>query len=153
MKTENLVGSPTEAAAPIPTIGVCARTIVVTSLGLALTACATATPGRQGQLSSYEGVTRTSTLRTKAYLRADKAMLEKARTFQLEPVRFADGVGSSITSAQREVVANAASRALCAALSQRLDAPPPGVAPDLLVRATITGFSPTDKVLGGLPGA
>ena len=149
MKTENLAGGPTSAAASLPAIGVYARAIAVTSMGLALTACATATPGRQGQLSSYEGVTKTSTLRTKAYLRADKAMLEKAHTFQLEPVRFADGVGSSITGAQREVVANAASRALCAALSQRLEAPPPGVAPDLLVRATITGFSPTGRTVAG----
>jgi hypothetical protein len=149
LKTKNLAGGPTLAAAPIPAIGVCARAIVVTSLGLVLTACATATPGRQGQLSSYEGVTKTSTLRTKAYLRADRTMLRNAHTFQLEPVRFADGVGGSITSAQREVVANAASRAICAALSERLAAPAPGVAPDLLVRATITGFIPTGRTMAG----
>jgi hypothetical protein len=114
-----------------------------------LTACATATPGRQGKLSSYEGVTEASTFRTKAHLHVEATALQKARTFQLEPVQFAEGVGGSITPAQREVVANAASRAICAVLSQRLEAPPAGAAPDLVVRATITGFNPTGRAIAG----
>jgi hypothetical protein len=114
-----------------------------------LTACATATPGRQGQLSSYDGISKGPSFRTKVYLKADSVTLKAAHTFQLEPVRFADGVGGSISKSQRELVANAASRAICAALSQRLEAPAPGAAPDLRVRATITGFNPTGRATAG----
>jgi hypothetical protein len=146
LETNNLAGQAGERRSRVP---VMAAAFLGLSLGLALTACATATPGRQGQLSSYQGVTKASTLRTKAYLRADKVMLLNARTFRLEPVRFEEGVGGSISPVQRELVANATSRAICATLSRRLEAPAPGAQPDLVVRATITGFNPTGRTAAG----
>jgi hypothetical protein len=116
---------------------------------LLLAGCATATPGRQGQLSTYDGLQRTRNHRTTAYVKADTAAILAAKTFRLDPVEFADGVGQAVTPAQRALVANAASRAICAALSERLKGPAEGAPPDLVIRARITGFAATGRAMAG----
>lgn len=120
---------------------------VSVAVSLFLSACATAPISQPGELSSYDGVVASRVHRTHAQVRADAGALKAAHTFELEPVRFAAGAGEGFTPAQRDLLANTAGRALCEALSQRLNPPAPGAAPDLLVRARITGVNPTGRIL------
>jgi len=102
---------------------------------LGLRPCATATPGtaraalllrRRGPGPRRSG--------TKAYLRVDKAALGSGPHLpsSKNPCAFADGVGwRTSTGAQRDglVAQCGEGRAICAALSQRLEAPAAGAAP------------------------
>lgn len=120
---------------------------IALSLGLTVTACATAPEPASGYLSSYEGLTpRTDTLRASVLQRRDEALAQTIEDLHIERAELSPDAAQLLTPEDRALVLGEMDRQVCYELSQRftlVDTPSPGIA---RVRLAATRISPTHQV-------
>jgi hypothetical protein len=122
----------------------------MTLLGLATAGCATAPLDRAGSLVAYDDLTPSDGLVTRTLLKVAKDDVLAATTVKIAPTTFSEAAGATpFTPAQRNLVANAADRALCAGLSERFQVVGPTEPADLTVHAVVTHVVATDPVAVG----
>lgn len=118
-----------------------------------LAGCANAplTPG--SSLSSQEGLARSDGMITKSRLRVNKEVVLAAKTVNVMPTTFAPAAAPKLSDKQRALVANAVSRAMCVALSDRFTVVSMDTPADLTVRTVVTHATETNEVAAGLSAA
>lgn len=115
-----------------------------------LPACASA-PLVQGlALSSYDDLTPSDGMVTKSRIRVNEPHVLASRTVNIVPTVFSANAAPKLDDQQRELVANAVSRALCVSLSDRFEVVGIDTPADLTVRTVITHATETDEVAAGL---
>jgi hypothetical protein len=118
-------------------------------VGLFLSGCATAPMTQSGSLASYEGLTSSDGVLAKSLLHVNKDNVLAAKTVRVSPTSFPQMASPDLSDAQRKLVANAVSRALCVNLAEHFKVVGPGEFADLTTRAVITQAAPTDAVAAG----
>ena len=118
-------------------------------VGLFLSGCATAPMTQSGSLASYEGLTPSNGVLAKSLLHVNKASVLAAKTVRVSPTSFPQAASPDLSDAQRKLVSNAVSRALCVNLAEHFKVVGPGEFADLTTRAVITQAAPTDAVAAG----
>jgi hypothetical protein len=124
--------------------------LAVLAVSLILLAGCAAAPPPEGALSSYDGMTKSKAMRTRASVKADETALVAAKTLRLEPVAFAAATEGKATPAQLALIANAMQRTLCARLSARFEIVGPQGPADLTVKTTVTRIKPTGTGAAGV---
>ncbi len=117
---------------------------------LLLAACASAPMTRSGSLSSYQDLETSNGTQAKSQLWVDKEKLQAARTVRISPTRYAEGIGTGISNADRALVANRIDRVLCEGLSKRFEVVDPTAPADLSVQATVTHIGTTNEIAAGV---
>lgn len=126
-----------------------ARLVTLTMVGL-LPGCASAPLVEGGGLTSYAEMTSSDGLATKSRIHLNKAEVLAAKTVSILPTVFSTGAAPTLSSQQREIVANAVSRGLCISLSDRFKVVTPDEPADLVVRAAVTRATETNEVAAGV---
>ena len=120
-------------------------------VGALAAGCATAPLEPAGSLQSYEGLVPSDGMLTRSRLKVDTAEVLAAKTAKIVPTTFLTGEERApFTQEQRNLVANAVDRTLCAGLSERFEIVAPAAPADLTVHAVIIHATPTDPVAAGL---
>ncbi|MDQ8700865.1 DUF3313 domain-containing protein [Hyphomicrobium sp. LHD-15] len=104
-------------------------------------------------MTSYDAMTPSDGLLTKARLQVKKEQVLAAKTIKIQPTAFPSTIAPKLSYEQRELVANAINRALCINLSDRFKVVTPYEPADLTVRATVTQATETDEVAAGVSAA
>jgi hypothetical protein len=104
---------------------------------------------QSGSLASYEGLTPSNGVLAKSMLHVNKDNVLAAKTVRISPTSFSQAASPDLSDAQRKLVANAVSRALCVNLAEHFKVVGPGEFADLTTRAVITQAAPTDAVAAG----
>jgi Protein of unknown function (DUF3313) len=104
---------------------------------------------QSGSLASYQDLKSSDGVLAKSLLHVNKDSVLAAKTIRISPASFSEAASPAFSSAQRQLVANAVSRALCINLSERFKVVGPGEPADLTTRAVITQATPTDQVAAG----
>ncbi|MGY6249844.1 DUF3313 domain-containing protein [Bosea thiooxidans] len=128
-------------------------TLVALAVSASLSACADASLTRSGLLSSYDGMTRSDGVLTRASFRIDRERALAAKTVAIVPASVSGNAGAALAPEQLRLVANGVDRSVCAGLSERFRIVSPSQAPDLVVQTHITGIVATDKTIAGLSSA
>lgn len=141
--------------AAVPTrqrsIGPALLPLIVASM---VAGCAAVPLQEASSLSSYDSLTPVKSRFKHAKYMASPDDLKQARTVYVEPTMVAETAGPSIKkSADRALVANVISRALCVGVSDRLQVVDRREDADLVVHATVTRIVPTNAVTAGLSTA
>lgn len=118
-----------------------------------LPACATAPLVSGVGLSSYDHMTPSDGMITKSRIKLNKEQVLSAKTINIQQTAFSPEASPKLSGQQRELVANAVSRALCVNLSDRFTVVQPYEQSDLTVRASITQATPTDEIAAGASAA
>lgn len=122
-----------------------ARFLLISVLGLSVSACAQSALTRSGSLVSYEGLQRSDGILTQTNFRVDKDRVLPAKSVAILPAVISEGARSSgLNQAQLQLVSNNIDRALCAGLSERFQIAAPLQPADLTVQAFVTAVSPTN---------
>jgi len=105
---------------------------------------------RAGSLASYDHLVPANGLLTQSQLHVNKANVLAAKTVRITPTTFsADAMKKGLSEQQRKLVANAADRALCIGLSERLSVVPVSEPADLTIHSVITHIDLTDENIAG----
>lgn len=118
-----------------------------------LAGCASAPVVRGIGLSSYVSMTPSDGLMTKSHIHIRKERVLAAKTVKIVPTTFPAAVAPKLSSEQRQLVANAADRALCVSLSDRFKLVTAREPADLIVRASVTQATETNEVAAGVSAA
>jgi hypothetical protein len=106
---------------------------------------------QSGSLSSYDAMTPSNGILTKARLRVSKEDVLAAKTIRIVPTTFsADAAQAPFSPAQRKLVTNVIDRTMCIGLSDRFKVVALSEPADLTVQAVITHAAPTDEVAAGV---
>src|SRR5579864_6499518 len=117
---------------------------------LLVAGCASAPLDRAGSLQAYDDLTPSDGLLTRSLQKVSKDDVLAAKTVRIIPTAFSEAAGNAaFTDDQRNLVTNAADRALCAGLSERFQVVGPSEPADLTVHAVVTHVVPTDPVAVG----
>jgi hypothetical protein len=117
---------------------------------LTLAGCATASMEPAGSLSSYDNLAPSNGLLAHALLRVSKDAVVAAQTVQIAPTAWAATADTSTLSpAQRGLIANAIDRSLCFGLSERFKVVGPAETADLTVHAVIAHVTATNAASPG----
>lgn len=115
--------------------------------------CASAPLTVGASLSSYEAMTPSDGLITKSRIHIRKDQILAAKTAKIVATTFPAAVAPTLTPEQRQLIANAADRALCVGLSDRFRLVAANEPADLIVRAAVTQATETNEVAAGLSAA
>jgi len=126
-----------------------AHLVTLTMVGL-LPGCASAPLVEGGGLTSYAEMTQSDGLVTKSRIHMRKDEVLAAKTVSILPTVFSPTAAPTLSSQQREIVANAVSRGLCISLSDRFRVVTPDEPADLVVRTAVTRATETNEVAAGV---
>lgn len=120
-------------------------------LSFVLSGCAGSPLETAGSLKSYDALKQSDGLLTRSKVHIVKDDVLRAKTVRIIPTTFSEPASHiSFTQTQRQLVANAVDRTLCAGLSERFDLVGEGAPADLTIRAVITHAAPTNTVAVGV---
>lgn len=115
-----------------------------------LAGCASAPLVQGAGLSSYDAMTPSDGLMTKSRARVRKDQVLTAKTVKIVPTLFPAALAPNLSNQQRQLVANAADRALCVRLSDRFKLVMADEPADLLVGASVTQATETNEIAAGV---
>ncbi|TIQ34609.1 MAG: DUF3313 domain-containing protein [Mesorhizobium sp.] len=114
--------------------------------------CASAPLDQAGSLQSYDELKPSDGLLARSLMRVSKDDVLAAKTVRIIPTGFSQPAAgkSTLTPAQRGLIANAVDRTLCAGLSERFQVVGLTEPADLTVHAMVTHAAPTNALAAGV---
>ena len=123
------------------------RGSILTACGLALTACATATPTQSGFLSDYSQLQpRTDVVRAKVSQYRDEPLLQATERVRLEPAIMGEGVATGFSPEEIEILLWEVDRQICYKMSRRFSLADDTETEAARLRVTTTRVLPTNAV-------
>lgn len=124
----------------------------VLTLSLLAVGCASAPLDQVGSLQSYDELKPSDGLLVRSLMRVSKDDVLAGKTVRIIPTGFSQPAAgkSTLSQAQRSLVANAVDRTLCLGLSQRFRVVDLTEPADLTVHATVTHVTPTNALAVGV---
>jgi hypothetical protein len=121
------------------------QTMVCVALISSLSSCTNLQLQQAGTLESYDGMTKSGGMLTKAKLRVDSPPVLAAQTVRIVPTTVEISSASTFDSKDLALVTNTINRALCTGLSDRFKVVASDQPADLTVHATVTNIVATNR--------